>query len=436
MAVSLVARLAASAPAPVFALVGEGGRAHARALLLEPRLQVVSSPRHATVLLVLGTVPVALHAAARRMHDQLPHPRGTVVLPLEDGQDGQESQQEGGPPFPEARVVREAGGLADAAASMHRQLMTGRRPSEGTLGRRNNPVEWKGVGPHGQGGEGMMGGQPYGRAMAMTGPDVRDGLQLDRVTVPLGPFVRWLPPGAQVDLVLQGDVVQQARLLDAPFRRRDEPEPFRRAERREVRLADLELARARHHLLTTADLLILHGLDGWAVGTTRLALSLRPEDEGAVRALASRLRRTLALRLGTRGAGVLEAGDLSGMGPVARASGRAEDARTDDPAYEDLGFSPVTHAAGDAEARWQQRLEEAAQALALAGRAGDRLRAPGPPVEGVRGTLAGPPAEAWRQRLEEGAAGQAFDAFATTLVSLDLDPAAIPPRENDDEEPA
>jgi hypothetical protein len=69
------------------------------------------------------------------------------------------------------------------------------------------PAPWRGRGDYGQGGEGMMGGKPYGRSMAMTMEDV-DNLALDDVPTALGPYFPGLPSGLQVMLRMQGDRVR------------------------------------------------------------------------------------------------------------------------------------------------------------------------------------------------------------------------------------
>jgi len=58
-----------------------------------------------------------------------------------------------------------------------------------------------------------MGGvdMPTGLAMAERASD-RDGLKLDVLTVPWGPVLSWWPAGLVVTTVLQGDVVQEARI--------------------------------------------------------------------------------------------------------------------------------------------------------------------------------------------------------------------------------
>ena len=62
-----------------------------------------------------------------------------------------------------------------------------------------------------------MGGTPYGRPMAMTGEDVRDGLMLDRYTATIGPFAPMLPPGLALEVTLQGDVIVATEVQAPPF---------------------------------------------------------------------------------------------------------------------------------------------------------------------------------------------------------------------------
>jgi hypothetical protein len=417
--VSLPARLAAASPAPVFVLRGDGAPPRAPFLPLARRLEVVASPRFASVLLVAGRIPDALLDAAAQVHDQLPHPRAVAFW------------GSSGAAFPFDDPVRIAADAdpAPSLAALHRDLMRGRRASTPRLGPTRSPVEWRGVGPHGQGGEGMMGGTPYGRRMAMTGPDLRDALELDRVRLTVGPFLDWLPPGLSLALELQGDVVQTLEPRAPASLGVDRPEAFRRARAEPVPVAVLERARAAHLLVAAARLLRLHHLDALAHRTLRLAAA--PPSGGAdVRRLAEPLRRGLALALG--GVGRIADGEAArGLGPAARAAGRREDARLEDPAYAGLGFEPVVQGGGDARARFAQWLDEAAQALDLAARAGERVRSPGPPLEGPRGPLGDEAARARRGRelLPALAVGGTFDALATTLVSLDLDAAAFaPPR--------
>ncbi len=97
---------------------------------------------------------------------------------------------------------------------------------------------------------------PAGLAMAERAPD-RDGLKLDVLTVPWGPVLTWWPAGLVVTTVLQGDVVQEARveqLVDVDANR---------AEWREA-LADLEpaVAAAVVRLDALVRLLAVAGWDG------------------------------------------------------------------------------------------------------------------------------------------------------------------------------
>src|SRR3546814_19198885 len=77
----------------------------------------------------------------------------------------------------------------------------------------------------------MMCGKPEGRPMAMTEEDVGDGLALDAYTACFGPFLSVLPPGLLLELTLQGDVIQSAKVLRAPFAQDGADEPLRRVAR-------------------------------------------------------------------------------------------------------------------------------------------------------------------------------------------------------------
>ena len=404
--------LAATAPAPVYCAVGDGGRPLARALRRDRRLRLVRSPRHATVLLIAGELPPQHRGAAVQIHDQLPAPRASVVW-------GDERIWA----LPGAVRVSRTGDVGAVICRVHRELFTGKRRSSPPLGPADNPVEWRGVGPGGQGGEGMMGGKPYGRPMAMTGPDVRDGLELDRVAVTVGPLLPWMPPGIRLSLELQGDVIQSMSCQVATLRLPDIDEVFIRAQTFPVSIAEIELARARHHLGAIGDLLAALGLEALAERTAEVAARIG-RDSRPLRRLGSALR--IGLPAATRGVGVLPASAVGTSGPVARAAGHRHDARLDDPAYRELGFEVIVGARSDCEARWRQRLAEAIAAVELASRAGDRKRAPRAALEGPRGML-GRPADARNvTALCDLAPGMSWDEMVTTLVSLDIDPATLP----------
>src|SRR3546814_14230756 len=215
MAVDALMRLAADAPAPIFAVAGEDGLAAVEDLSLDPAVSLKASPRHAALLLVCGDLRSENHEALRRLHDQLPHPRATLWW--------RTAPRAG---FPCA--ASPDGDAAHAVASLWQQLVTCLRPSENDLLPDDPPAPWRGKGDHGQGGEGMMGGKPYGRPMAMTEDDRRDGLALDAYTATFGPFLPVFPPGLQLSLTLQGDVVQSADVLRPPVHQAAGDAPFRR----------------------------------------------------------------------------------------------------------------------------------------------------------------------------------------------------------------
>ena len=413
-------RLAADAPVPVFAVAGAGAREAVQRLRLSEELRLVDTPRAASVLLVAGAIPEALGEPLARLHDALPHPRCTVWWALGAPPNGVAAR------FPDPVSVGDDAVRAIVAAQ--RDLLAGRRGSDPSILPDADPAPWRGVGPYQQGGSGMTGGTPYGRAMAELGPD-RDGLRLDVVPVAVGPFFPRFPTGLVLNLTLAGDVVVEAAaepnpLVEATITPRPGLRPFARALSEPVSVAELEVARAREHLRWLADALVAHELHGLGLRALRLAARVGPGDGALVRGLARTLSWTQVLRWSTAGVGRVAGEDVAGIGgPVARAAGLVEDSRADDPAYRALGFEPVVHRNGDVADRWRQRLAEAAQSLDLAARAGDRRTEPTGRVESPRGVLTSGSSATARllplvprllQDLEWG------DAVAA-VVSLDLD---------------
>ena len=414
------------APVPVFPLVGPGSREAVQELRLDERIELVASPRQANVLLLAGAFGGHLLWPALRVHDELSYPRCTAWWRLGAPADHLAAA------CPNLTIVE--GGREDLVTALihcHRELLLSQRVSDPPIQPDVPPARWRGVGPYGQGGKGMTGGAPYGRPLAGTAAD-RDGLQLDQLRLPLGPFFSPFPPGLVLELKIQGDVVQEAAVNPSMFDARlsgcvprADIEVFRSALIQAAFIASLEIARARHHLRWFADALRMHGLQGLGRRVLRLALDLLPEDQEELRSLAQTLERLRSLEFATAGVGILRAARLGPRvtGPVARAAGRAIDARMTDRAYMALGFEPTTQAEGDARARWRQRLAEAAQALALAGRAGDRRTEPGGMVESPWGQLsrADSPMTPLLELLPQALAGQEWGEAVTTLVSLDLD---------------
>lgn len=275
--------------APVFAAVGEGAWGPVQELRACRSIELVASPRHAAVLLVAGPIAGEHRPALVRVHDQLPHPRLTV---------GWHSDL-GGLGLPQSLAAQGATAddvvdrLAEAWESVRAHAVT-----EPDLLPDVEPNEWRGVGPHGQGGEGMMGGVPYGRPMAMTGPD-RDGLALDRMDLTAGPFLPVLPPGVVLDLALQGDVIQSAAARrppapdggSRPFPGADDEVPPRRADLR-------WLAHALH----------VHGLEALAVraATAAAAMGVTGEVPPGVLVRLRRAVRASGLLWSLRGVGHLD----------------------------------------------------------------------------------------------------------------------------------
>jgi len=401
--------LAAGAPAPTYLLRGALD-ADADAVRLDPRLRVVDSPRHATVLLVAGRLPDPLLTPAALTHDALPHPRASVWW------------GDGDPP---ARWLREAvrvpadGDPAAAVCDAHAQAVLGRRPSEPAVGTVVDRAAWDGVGPYGHGGSGMTGGTPYGRSLPDRDDDPRDGLTLDVLRVTVGPFFSALPPGLSIDVRLYGDLVGACELHEDPFATSGlsfvapHAEPFERARTERVAVANLEQARISHHLRALARTLRLHGLH--ALSDRALRVAVAPTSSRSVERLLRLVAASGAPRAGA-GTAVLtaEAAGL-GLGVVARASGVADDAREHDPAYAPLGFEPVTQRRGDVRARTQQRVAEIRQSLRLCQAAGDAVREPGPPVEDPR-----LPVDALREPVAETLAGLEWGDAVLALDSFDF----------------
>jgi hypothetical protein len=396
-------------------------RAAVQDLRLSRDLRLVDTPRAATILLIAGDVAEAHREALARTHDVMPHPRATVAWGASDPLAGL------------ASAATSVDLRADPGATLRalfRDLVTGRRPSEPPLLPDIDPVEWRGVGPYGQGGTGMTGGTPYGRPMAELGPD-RDGLRLDVLTMTLGPFFPSLPAGLVLDLKTAGDVVFEAVVVDAVSGRPPASasaatsSPFVTALVAPVPIAELELARARDHLRWLADALIAQGLTALGLRALRLAHEVRPGESDRIRAFVGRLRRTGLFRWSLPRAGGIDPRSLAGLGlgPIARAAGLAEDVRTEDPSYRALGFAPFVLDRSDPIGRWQVRLEEAARSLDLAAQAGARMSAVLGRVESPRGRLqpGDSPTERVLALVPRILSGLEWGDAIATLISLDLD---------------
>ncbi len=283
----------AVAPVEVFVASGADGWHDAQALRAHQLVRLVATPRHATVLLVAGTIPEPTREAFDRVHDQLPHPREVVTW------DEIAARDDVGDDVVDA-VVDEIVERADRVMADPSTSSPARLPDV-------EPNEWRGVGPFGQGGEGMMGGTPYGRAMAMTADD-RDGLSLDLLELRLGPYLGQLPGGLVADVALQGEVIQSIQFAcagDAPFVTGDRAVPVAR------------------RLLWLSHALHVQGLDAFAVGAARLARrSARLGDDSSLARDFASFRRRLRWT-GLRSA-LRSVGDRDGLDTWARWSARLD----------------------------------------------------------------------------------------------------------------
>ncbi|NNF11796.1 MAG: hypothetical protein HKN72_01130 [Gemmatimonadetes bacterium] len=416
-----LARLALDGPVPVFVVAGGGLDHELVRLKLDPRIRLVSTPRSANVMLAMGAPTSRLLRPAARVHDQMSHPRATVWAP------GSASIDRITRLFPEIGIVRAPDDPVDHVLATHERLIHGERPSEPDVLPNEEPNPWRGVGPYGQGGKGMTGGVPYGRPLPQRSGD-RDGLELDVLDLRVGPFFPHLPAGFEMTVKLQGDIVQEVRIHRPPRAgiRSDLHDPvLQRVAAESVCIAELELARARHHVLGFAGALHFHGLQALGRRVARMATTLSPDSAPTILRLRRLVPTTGVLSWSTKGVGVVSRALAEELrGPNARASGVLRDLRAHDPTYQALGFEPIGREEGDAAARWKQRIDEAIQSVELARRAEGARTTPGLGVEGPRGPI-GSPTLTSRDDLSIVTGlieGMEWGDALTTIVSLDLGP--------------
>ncbi|WP_166259251.1 hypothetical protein [Marinobacter salicampi] len=358
MAMNWLRQLAAKAPVPVYPLLAGNLRTDIQTMGLDPRIEWVASPRHARVLLVAGELSPATDRAFGKVHDQLPGPAASIWWqgqPLDSLADG-------------ATILDKADDLGRVAHQLQVDLLSGKHRGEPALCPDEPPEPWQGLGDIGHGGEGMMGGKPYGRSMAMPTDDLRDGLQLDPMAFSLGPFCSFLPPGLEANVTLHGDVVASFEVCSTPYPSLL-PGVFEKALEGPVSITELELARARHYLHQLGHALWINQSGTVAHAVFAKARSLKPGE--SLNKLKKQLIYTGFYRSAGADKGVL--GDSQALmtgGVAARACGRGSDARVDDDGYRSLGFKPLVMDRGDAAARWWLWLEEAQRSLQLAHDAG------------------------------------------------------------------
>lgn len=304
-----------------FAIPGEGGREALRAMLAEGWVRETPAPHDADLLLLAGTIPETWQRPLCALFETMALPRLAVWLRTHGASAPQGLPLiEVGPEGADREAVLAR--LLDPDAANNRPILAD-----------EPPTPWRGEGDHGQGGEGMMGGKPYGRPMAMTGGDA-DGLMLGALPTSLGPFFPGLPTELEIRLTLQGDRISSVEEVANWF-----SETAADAEPAPVAAADTERRQIRRHLDTMAAMLRFAGLDDLG-RRCRFANSLDP------RHLRRRLRAAerRGLRYALEGVGRIgreHAKHLGLTGHVARAS---------------------TEGDGDAWARWTVLRDEVLQA--------------------------------------------------------------------------
>jgi hypothetical protein len=367
-----------------------------------------------------GVVPSELLEPLARIHDGMPQPRALVWLA---GEGASET-----PALPGISLIH--GHHADRIVDLVHDLRAGRRSSSPPLLADEDPAEWRGVGPYGQGGSGMTGGVPYGRPMASLAPD-RDGLRLDRLPTSVGPWFPFLPAGLRLRVGFAGDVLSGVQ-VELPPDVPGLPAPrdvFHRALREPVAIAELEHARVRSHLRALALALDASGLGALARSVRRSAADHRLDEEIADH-IERRLRWSGFIGWHTGGVGRLDPELLRGrgLGPTTRAAGLVEDSRTTVAAYLDAGFHPEVEERSDAAARWRCRIREIGASLRLATAARDLRVGPLGSVEAPRGRISeGGPVETALELVPDAIEGLEWGEALTTLLSLDLGEEAYAP---------
>ncbi len=200
-------------------------------------LRVVPTPRHATVLLLVGEIPAGLHAATAIVYAQMARPRAIIAL-----------RADGAPPLPapDVAVALDQAALVAGVKDLRRIIAAGAwspdapvfdalevRPTEDDMGGMDHGAmdhgamsgdtdgggEGMGDGGEGKGdGSGDRGGMDMdmgggGMSMVMMTKDLPrspDGLPMEWVEAPVGPLFPGLPGGLALSFTLDGDAVAVA----------------------------------------------------------------------------------------------------------------------------------------------------------------------------------------------------------------------------------
>ena len=264
------------------------------------------------------------------------------------------------------------------------------------------------------GGEAIDGIEPHFMSMVDLTRDMpasADGLKMEWIEVPFGPFFPGLPGGLGLILTLDGDAVAETQaqsLVAGPVAAEGmtpaefaghlaDLSPLSPVAGRHLaclalenaagavvdtktataRAAAVERERITSHLGWLASFAVQTGLVWMERRAAALQLSVQAASAdqiaagtGPLRVFLHRVRKTPLLLAKLAGNGRIGAGKLV-VGPIARAQGIASDARAGDPVYDALGFQIVTGMGDDALARLHQRCDEIDQSLDLIARAKD-----------------------------------------------------------------
>ena len=413
-------------------------------------LRIVDTPRHASVLLVVGELPDGLKEAAAVAYAQMPRPRAVFAV----------GTVEASPlPEPDVSVALCQDSLTDGVEELRRSFV------EGAFAPQTEDFEADVV--HDEEEDEMAHGHDHGHMhhdhraeeqedeseeedkgdqeeaqetteseddhdqsdleekeigedqlenfmsmieMTEGMPASGDGLIMEWVPAPYGPLFPGLPGGLSLTFTLDGDTVAETavepgieghspeELLTGPVEGLAEraakldplaPVAYRLLVQRAIenmsgtRISDktalsrvgvLERERVASHLGWAASFGVLIGDGSLSQRAARLQLALlqaeNVDEVGYIKSdvedFVRKALRTPLLRSKLGGIGTLDdavAEDLAG--PVARAAGFEKDARSEEAAYQNLGFLPIVHEGNDALTRFRFRLEESLQSLGL-----------------------------------------------------------------------
>jgi hypothetical protein len=245
---------------------------------------LAASPADADLVVVCGQAHGWLAEAVEQTWSQVPAPR-CLVRVIEPGAVAQQ-------------LTTAASALLDF--DKQRSMLPASLEPAQTSG---HDMSGHDMGRHDMGGHGghMHGGEVAGLSMADRAPD-RDGLMLDQLHVPLGPFLPAWPAGLRLRLSLQGDVVQAVEVDALSGSGGSGPAFWSTPGYERAALLD-----------RLAALLSVAGADGLALAAARLRDAELAGDVplAGVSRLVRRLRRSRLLRRATDGVGVLAGADAT-----------------------------------------------------------------------------------------------------------------------------